>query len=131
MWRSWLLAVAFSFLFAGTSAALGNGQSFGGVVVQSSAQAMNFRDQSWNAGDNTGNSSIDGVLDMIANKVNGNPAAISALEEVAFDVKMSPMKFVAMTGEMRADVLRSRLKQAFASVGGYDVDVLWPKARRA
>jgi hypothetical protein len=131
MSRIVLMVVVTGFASAATSAAWADGRTAGGVVAQTSSQAMAFRnDQKWDAGDNTGNSSIDSVLDMIAGKVIASPPAISALESVAFDVKMAPQDFVMPNGAMRADALRARLKQRFATVGGYDIDVLWPNVRR-
>lgn len=115
-----------------TSVAWADGRTAGGVVAQTSSQAMAFRnDHVWNAGDNTGNSGIDAVLDLIAGKVVNDPSAISALESVAFDVKVAPQKFVMPNGAMRADALRTQLKQRFATVGGYDIDVLWPNSGRS
>src|SRR4051812_27946330 len=63
------------------------GDSFGGVRKESAASANAQANGYWNAGDNTGNSAIDQSLDNFAQANAGNPAAISALENAASEVK--------------------------------------------
>jgi hypothetical protein len=97
------------------------GDNYGGVTKQSNQQANQAVNGSFNAADNTGNQSIDTVLDNFAAANAGNPEALAACEGAAAEIREHPEKYLNADGSVNKGALTDLITQQFASVSNVTV----------